>query len=153
VSLRKWSCMCLYVHKWSCIQCYVTVTYTTWFGTGFLKSDIHYTRASQMKTLNILYPLIYRTQKVHNDLIFLCSLHCTAISFTVTRRFSFTMSSTVAMPSGVTTGCAWSGRGEFCYRTNAVHELPSPLVHLLQWQTCINILNFHSSMNFDGVHP
>ena len=40
-----------------------------------------------------------------------------------------------------------------CYRTNAVHELPSPLVHLLQWQTCITILNFHLSMNFDGFHP
>jgi hypothetical protein len=33
------------------------------------------------------------------------------------------------------------------------HELPSPLVHLLQWQTCITILNFHSSMNFDVFHP
>jgi len=40
-----------------------------------------------------------------------------------------------------------------CYTTNAVHELPSPLVHLLQWQTCVNILNFLSSMNFDGFHP
>jgi len=35
-----------------------------------------------------------------------------AISFTVTRRFSFTMSSTAAMPSGVTTVCAWPGRGQ-----------------------------------------
>ena len=34
------------------------------------------------------------------------------ISFTVTRRFSFTIASTAAMPSGVTTGCAWPGRGE-----------------------------------------
>ena len=67
------------------------------------------TRASQMKSLNILYPIIDWTQKVHNDLIFLCSLHCVAISFTVTRRFSFTMASTAAMPSGVTTGCAWPG--------------------------------------------
>ena len=40
-----------------------------------------------------------------------------------------------------------------CYRTSAVHELPSPLVHLLQWQTCVTILNFHSSTNFDGFHP
>ena len=40
-----------------------------------------------------------------------------------------------------------------CYRTNAVHELPSPPVHLLQWQTCITILNFHSSMNFNGFPP
>ena len=29
-----------------------------------------------------------------------------------------------------------------CYRNNAVHELPSPLVHWLQWQTCITLLNF-----------
>jgi len=40
-----------------------------------------------------------------------------------------------------------------CYRTNAVHELPSPLVHLLWWQTCITILDFHSLMNFDGFYP
>jgi len=39
-----------------------------------------------------------------------------------------------------------------CYRTNAVHELPSPLVHLLWWQTCITILNFHLSTNFNGFH-
>jgi hypothetical protein len=24
---------------------------------------------------------------------------------------------------------------------------------LLQWQTCITILDFHLSMNFDGFHP
>jgi len=40
-----------------------------------------------------------------------------------------------------------------CYITNAVHELPSPLVHLLYWQTRITILNFHSLMNFHGFHP
>ena len=37
---------------------------------------------------------------------------CAAISFTVTRRFSFAMASTAAMPSGVTTGCAWPGWGQ-----------------------------------------
>ena len=31
-------------------------------------------RVSQMKSLNMFYPVIYRTQKVHNDLIFLCSI-------------------------------------------------------------------------------
>ena len=35
-----------------------------------------------------------------------------AISFTVMRRFSFTMASTAAMVSGVTTRCAWLGPGE-----------------------------------------
>ena len=35
-----------------------------------------------------------------------------AISFNVTRRFSFTMASTTAMASGVTTRCAWPRRGE-----------------------------------------
>ena len=29
-----------------------------------------------MKTLNIFYLVIYWTQKVHNDFILLCSLHC-----------------------------------------------------------------------------
>ena len=37
---------------------------------------------------------------------------CAAISFTVTRRFSFTMALTAAMASDVTTRCAWPGRGE-----------------------------------------
>ena len=37
---------------------------------------------------------------------------CAAISFTVTRRFSFTMASTAAVASGVITPCAWPGRGE-----------------------------------------
>jgi len=35
-----------------------------------------YARVSQMKTLTMCYVVIYWTQKVHNDLIFLCSLHC-----------------------------------------------------------------------------
>ena len=34
------------------------------------------TRVSQMKTSNIFYLVIYWTQKVHNDFIFLCILHC-----------------------------------------------------------------------------
>ena len=33
-------------------------------------------RVSQMKTLNIFYLVIYWTQKVQNDFIFLRSLHC-----------------------------------------------------------------------------
>ena len=37
---------------------------------------------------------------------------CAAISFTIMRRFSFMMASTAAMTSGVTTQCAWPGRGE-----------------------------------------
>jgi len=34
------------------------------------------TRVNEMKTLNMFYLVIYWTQKVHNDCIFLCSLHC-----------------------------------------------------------------------------
>ena len=37
---------------------------------------LHNTRASQRKTLNIWYLVIYWTQKVHNDFIFLCTLQC-----------------------------------------------------------------------------
>jgi hypothetical protein len=37
---------------------------------------------------------------------------CAAISFTVMWHFSFTMASTAAMASGVTTRCAWPGQGE-----------------------------------------
>ena len=60
-------------------------------------------------------------------------IQCAAISSTVKRRYSSTMASTAAMSYGVTTGCAWPGRGESVNRTIAVHELPSPLVHLLYW--------------------
>jgi len=35
-----------------------------------------------------------------------------AIFFTVTPPFPFTASSTAPLPSGVTTGCAWPGRGQ-----------------------------------------
>ena len=83
-----------------------------------------------MKTLNMFYLVIYWTQKVHNDFILLCSLHCAAISFTVARRFSFTMSSTAATPSGVITGCVWPGRGE------SVTELMPFMNFLVHSYTC-----------------
>ena len=63
------------------------------------------------------------------------------------------MASSAAMASGVTIRCAWPGRGESVIELTHEHELPSPLVHLLWSQTCITILNLHSSMNFDGFHP
>ena len=53
-----------------------------------------------------------------------------AISFTVTRRFSFTMTPTAAMASGVTTGCAWPGRGE------TVTELMPFMNFLVHSYTC-----------------
>jgi len=53
-----------------------------------------------------------------------------AISFTVTRWFSFTMASTAAMTSGVTTGCAWPGRGE------SVTELMPLMNYLVHSYTC-----------------
>jgi len=58
------------------------------------------------ETLKYLYLIIYLTQNVHNYFIFLCSSHCVPYKFTVTRRFSFTMASTAAMASGVTTRSA-----------------------------------------------
>ena len=61
-----------------------------------------------MKPLNIPY-FLSRTIRCADPWLI---SRCSAISFTVTRRFSFTMTSTAAMPSGVTTGCAWPGRGE-----------------------------------------
>jgi len=42
----------------------------------FMFAHCQYTREIQMKTLNIFYLIIYWIQKVHNDLIFLCSLQC-----------------------------------------------------------------------------
>jgi hypothetical protein len=46
-----------------------------------------------------------------------------------------------------------TGPRTVCYWTNAVHELPSALVHSLYWQTCITVPKFHSSMNLDVFHP
>jgi hypothetical protein len=40
-----------------------------------------------------------------------------------------------------------------CYRNNAFQELLSPPAHLLQWQTCITVLDCYLSMNFYGFHP
>ena len=76
---------------------------------------------------------------------------CAAISFTVKRRFSFTMASTAVMASGVTTRCVWPGRGE------SVTELMPIVNFLVHSYTCCSdrhasILNSHSSMNFDGFH-
>ena len=83
-----------------------------------------------MKSANICYLVIYWTQKVHNDFIFLCSLQSLRHSFNVTRRFSFTMASTATMASGVTTRCAWPGRGE------SVTELMPFMNFLVHSYTC-----------------
>ena len=55
---------------------------------------------------------------------------CAAISFTVMQRFSFTMATTAAMASGVTTRCAWPGRGE------SVTELMLFMNFLVHSYTC-----------------
>jgi hypothetical protein len=57
------------------------------------------------------------------------------ISFTATRRFYFTIVSTAAMPCGVTTRCAWPGRGQ------SVTEL-MPFMNLL----------FHSHTAVTDMH-
>ena len=55
---------------------------------------------------------------------------CAAISFTITRQFSFMMASTAVMASGVTTWCAWPGRGE------TVTELTPFMNFLVHSYTC-----------------
>ena len=74
----------------------------------YIDTVVIYTRVSQMKTLNNFYFLSWTIWCADPWLISIC----VAISFIVTWRFSFTMASTAAMASGVTTRCAWSGRGE-----------------------------------------
>ena len=61
-------------------------------------------RVSQMKTLNIFFYFFCHGR--YGVLIRDSYPDVRAFSFTVTRRFSFTMASTAAMPSGVTTRCA-----------------------------------------------
>ena len=87
---------------------------------------LRYTRVSQMKTLNSLYFLSWTIRCADPWLI----SKCAAISFTVTRRFPFTVASTAAMASGVTTGCAWPGRGE------SVAELMPFMNFLVHSYTC-----------------
>jgi len=84
------------------------------------------TRVSQMKTLRIFYFLPRTIWCADPWLI----SRCDAISFAVTRPFSLTMASTAAMPSGVTTGCAWTGRGQ------SVTELMPFMNFLLHRYTC-----------------
>jgi len=96
----------------------------------YAMDKMYFTRLIQVKTLNIFYLIIYWTQKVHNDFIFLHSLHCAATSFTVTRRFSFVMASAAAMASDVTTRCAWPAQGE------SVTELMPFMDFLVHSYTC-----------------
>jgi len=70
---------------------------------------------------------------------------CAAISFTVTRRFSFTMVSTAAMVSGVTTRCAWPGRGE------SVTELMPFMNFLVSSYTWCN--DRHASPHWTYIRP
>ena len=78
---------------------------------------------------------------------------CAAISFTVTWRFSFTMSSTAAVAYRVTNGCAWPGRGE------SVTELIPFMNFLVHSYTCYYDRNaspywtFIHRCIFNGFHP
>ena len=106
------------------------------------------TTVSQMKTLNILKFLSWTICCADPWLI----SRCAAISFTVTRRFSFTMASTAAVASSVTPWCAWPGRGE------SVSELMAFMNFLVHMYTCCSDRHASpywtfSSMNFDGFHP
>ena len=79
-----------------------------------------------MKALNISYLLSWTIWCADPWLI----TRCAAISFTVTRRFSFTMASTAAMASGVTTRCVWPGPGQ------SVTELMPFMNFLVHPYTC-----------------
>jgi hypothetical protein len=76
----------------------------------------------KLKKLNI-YLVIYWTQKVHNDFFFLCSLHCLSYkrsSASEVRVYFYKNS------FGWERGHSFTRSRRVCYRTNAVHELPSP---------------------------
>ena len=84
-----------------------------------------------MKTLNIKY---FLSAEHHGRYVWCADpwliSRCEAILFTVTPRFSFTMASTAAMASGVSTRCAWPGRGE------SVTELKPFMNFLVHSYTC-----------------
>ena len=87
---------------------------------------LRYMRVSQLKTLSILYFLPWTICCADPWL----TSRCAAVSFTVTRRFSFTVASIAAMASGVTIQCAWPGPGE------SVTELMPFKNFLLHQYTC-----------------
>jgi hypothetical protein len=105
----------------------LTITFATW---KYMMS------ASQMKTFKyfylIIYWTLYGTTERHGRydcadpwLIQICGyfIHC----YTV---ISFTMASTFAVASGVTTRCAWLGREE------SLTELMPLMIFLVHWYTC-----------------
>ena len=89
-----------------------------------------YTKVSLLKTLNMLYLVIYWTQMyTMTSFLYVVSIaryfiHCNATICL------FTMTSTAAMPLGVTTRCAWPGRGE------SVTELMPFMNFLVHSYTC-----------------
>ena len=96
------------------------------------------TRVSQMETLNMFYLLIYWTQKVHNDFTFLCSL-LIRDSYPDVPLFHSLLRGVIFLHDDFNRcNALWchywlclTGSGGVCYRTDAVHELPSALVHFL----------------------
>ena len=79
-----------------------------------------------MKILCIFYLLSWTIRYVDPWL----TSRCAAISFIVTRPFSFTMATIAPMPSGVKTGCVWPGLGK------SVTELMPFMNFLVHWHTC-----------------
>jgi hypothetical protein len=109
------------------------------------------TTVSQMKTLNIFYLVIYWTQKVLNDFIFLCSLRCVPYKCSSASKVHGNLykKKILLAESAATLAPGW--------RQSVTKLMPfmNFLVHSYTcwWQACITILNFHSSMNLDGFHP
>ena len=75
-----------------------------------------------MKTLNIFH-FLSRTISCADPWL---TSRFSAISFNVTRRFSFTMASTAEMASDVTTGCASPGQGETVTELMPFMNFPVP---------------------------
>jgi hypothetical protein len=107
--------------------------------TEYLERDIrnNYTRVSQMKALNIFYLLIYWTQKVHNDFIFLCRLlihdsypDVQLFHSLLCGEFPSRWLQLLQWPLAVTTRCAWPSLG------GSVTELMPFMNFLVHSYTC-----------------
>ena len=102
-------------------------------------------RMSQMKKLNIFSPYFIEHKRYTMASFFyvVSTVHCAAVSFNVTWRFSFHSGFHCCNGPGVSTGCTWPARGE------SVTELMPFMNFLVHSYTCCSDRHtYHTELSF-----